>query len=422
VQIDQNQEETTSNITIEIPETKYYKNASRNIRLIVYKDSPYITSPNTINSNKYETIVINATLNLNRDVLVENITGIVKINGKTMYQGKFINGVLRYKLVLNDNYKNDEYNITIKSKETSKYHTAVKNITLTLNTRPTYIASKNIVSKNGEKIIINASIYDRITRKFVKGSSKACIKINEVTLENIVVNNGHLVYSYVNDYSAKNYSIKIIYGGNGIYNHSEWDGTLTITSSPLSIMTNNINANAYSDINIKANIMDGNNLAEGIIKTAIKINNKTIIESNITTGIIDLNYTLPDDLGSGTHNLTIIAGDTRKYTHNITTVELIVNKNYKHVESSDIVSAAGNTIKINARLLDLENNLITKKTPVNIKIGGESVATFDVVDGTIEYDYMLPESMEKGLYDIVIQAGETRGYYHATTNNVLTVE
>ena len=420
--VDPKSMEGISDIIIEVPQTKHYQNSTKTIRLTIVKDSPYITASGSIRSNKYETIQINATLNLNGERINENITGIVKINNKTVYHGKFINGVLEYNLTLNEKYTNDKYNITIKSKENAYYHSAEKTIALNLNSRSTYITSQNIVSKNGEKIIICADIYDRITRDYVKGTSKACIKINEVTLENINVTNGRLLYSYVNDYSAKNYSITIIYGENGIYNSSRWNGTLTIEASPLNIVTNNINAPAYSTINIRAKVLDANKMAVGTIKTAIKINNKTIIEENVTNGNINFSYQLPDEIGSGKYNLTIIVGDSRRYVHNSTTVELIITKNYRHIETANITAGTDDTIRISADILDQNNHLITRPSKVNIKLGGRSIADLNVTDGKIEYDYTLPENIGKGLYDLLIQAGENSGYYHATTNSVLKVE
>lgn len=410
------------NITVNLEQTKYYKSATRTIRLNVAKNSPYITSTNIITSTKGNTILINATLNLNNEILNENITGIVKINNKTVYQGKFINGQLQYQLRLTDKYTSNTYNITIKSKETTFYHTAEKTITLNLNNKNTYIISKNIISKNGEKIIINATIYDSTTKKPVKGTSKVCIKINEVTLDNIYVTNGHLVYSYVNNYSAKNYTIHIIYGENGVYNQSEWTGTLTIESTPLSIKTSNINTQSGSTVNIRAQVLDDNAPATDVIKTAIKINNQTIIEQNITNGIIDVNYTLPDELPAGTHNLTIIAGDSRKYTGNTTTAQLIVTKRYAYINSSDITANVNSTVTIRASILDSHDNPVTARTKVNIKIAGKNITDIYTDNGMVEFNYTLPSDMIKGIYSIIIQAQESNEYLHATKSSILQVE
>ena len=414
--------EGTYNITIKTDQTKYYKNTTGNIKLTVAKNTPYITATSSITATKADTIIINATLNLNGEKLEENITAIVKINNKTVYQGRFMNGQLEYKLKLTEKYSADTYNITIKSKETTFYHSAQKNITLNLRSRNTYITSKNIISKNGEKIIINATVYDSTTRTQVKGNAKACIKINEVTLDNINITNGRIIYSYTKNYSAKNYSIHIIYGQNSIYNHSEWMGTLTITATPVKIVTENIMTNAYSTVNIKARILDENSPATGTIKTAIKINNITIKEQNLTDGTIDFNYTLPDELPAGTHNLTIIAGDSHRYTGNTSTVSLIVYQNYKHITADNITATPDTTVTIRADILDINNKPVTEKTKVNIKIAGKTVTDMNVTDGHIVYNYTLPSGMKKGIYDILIQAGENQGYVHATTNTILKVE
>jgi hypothetical protein len=187
-------------------------------------------------------------------------------------------------------------------------------------------------------------------------------------------------------------------------------------------VTNNINTHAYSQINIKAKVLDAQKIARGNIKTVIKINNRTIIEENITNGIIDFNYQLPDEVGSGKYNLTIMVGDTRRYSHNMTTVDLIVTKNYKHIETSNITSKANDTVKIYAKIIDQNNSLINRTSKVNIKLGGRSITNMNVTDGIIDYEYKLPENLKAGIYDLLIQAGENSGYYHATTNSILKVE
>lgn len=412
----------TYNVSIVSNPTEDYKDANRTIRLNIYKDSPYITSPNTIRANKLESILINATLNLNREVLEDDIIGLLKINNKTIHQGLFKNGEFQYQLVLNDRYTNENYNITIVSIETNQYNRAEKEVILNLNPRKTYITSHNIESKNGEQIIINATVYDSITRTPVTGTNKACIKINDVTLDNINITNGHILYTYTNDYSAKDYNIKIIYGKNGIYDNSTWNGTLTVKSSKLQIATHNIQTNAYKTIDIKANILSDNKLATGPINTAIKINNKTIHEETITNGKLTYTYTLSDEVGAGTYNLTIIAGDSRKYTSDTTTVNLTVNKNYKEIQTSNITASTGQTISIKAKLVNHDGTPVTKETKINIKISGHTITDHNITDGNIEYNYTLPTSYQAGTYDLLIQAGETSGYYHATTITTLKVE
>lgn len=417
-----NTSEGQYNISIKTSETKDYKSANRTIKLNVYKDTPYITGQNIIRAVMGENILINATLNLNHEKLVTNMIGLVKINNKTVYQGMFNGGNLQFPLVLGNKYTDTEYNITIKSIENSQYRGAEKNILLQLSPRNTYITSRNIKSKNGEQIIINATIYDSKTHTPVKGTGKVCLKINEVTLDNINITNGHVLYAYTNNYSAKDYNIKIIYGRNNIYSNSTWNGTLSIASNKLRVTAHNIQTYAYKTITIRANILAENKLATGPINTAIKINNKTIHEEIVTNGKITFNYTLPDDIGSGQYNLTIIAGDTRKYTGNTTTVNLTVNKNYKKIQTNNITAKPGDNISIRAKIVDKDNNPVDKATKINIKIAGHTITDYNITDGNIEYNYTLPEHYTPGNYDILIQAGETSGFYHATAISTLKIE
>jgi len=412
----------TYNITIHIPETQNYKETNRTIRLNIYKDNPYITGSNTIRTTMGEKIQINATLNLNREILNENITGLLKINNKTIYQGIFKNGQFTYNLTLNNKYTDNTYNITIISIETNKYHRAEKNIILELSPRNTYITSKNIESKNGEQIIINATVYDAKTRTPVKGEAKVCIKINNVTLENINITNGQILYAYTNDYSAKDYNITIIYGKTSIYNNCTWHGKLTINRDQLRISAHNIQTTAYNTITIRANILSENKLATGPINTAIKINNKTIHEETVTNGKLTYTYTLPDEIGSGKYNLTIIAGDTRKYGGNTTTVDLTVHKNYKEIHTNKITTTTRGTINIKAQIVDINNNPVTKDTKINIKLAGHTISNQNISDGNIEFNYTLPDAFKPGVYDLLIQAGASSGYYHASTNTIVKVE
>ena len=407
-------------IQVIVPESKYYKQATRSATFNVQKNSTYIVSQNSIKTNKAENILINATLNSNGQILEKNITAILKINNKTIYQGKFINGVFQYKLTLGEKYTSNTYNITIKSKETTKYLSSEKTITLNLESRKTYITSKNVYSSSGEKIIINATVRDSQTRKPVNGL--ATIKINNKTITNVTVKNGQILYSYTNDYSAKTYNITIKYAENGIYNKSEWNGEIIISKVPIKISSNNIYAKAYSTINITAKILENNKPAIGTIKTAIKINNNTIAVLDVTNGQLNYQYKLPDSLGSKDYILTIIAGDSRRYTNASTDINLTVTKNYKQIKTNNITASAGELIRIHAQILDENNQLVEKTTPVNIKIGGRSIANLNTSNAIIDYDYTLPENIKSGMYDLLIQAGETSGYTHASTNTKIIIK
>lgn len=409
-------------IMIIIPETTYYTSANRTVKLTITKNTTYITAPNEITATKGETITINATLNSNGKKLNENIIAILKIGNKTIYQGYFINGTLTYKLKTMEKYTNDSYKITIKSKETTRYREATKTINLTLQQRNTYIVSKDVYSKNGDKIFIQATVYDSLTKKAVNGTSEVCIKVNNVTIKNMQINNGKILYTYKNNYSLVEYNLTIKYGGNTIYDYSQWDGNIYLNKSEIKISTNSINAKSYDTINIKASLLENNKLATGEINTVIKINDITISSQTVTDGKIDFNYTLPDHVGSGTYNITIKTGETSNYYNASTNAKLIVTKNYKYINTTSIKTSVNSTINIKAQLLDVEGKLINKTTGCCVKIDGITIENLNVTDGLINFNYTLPEHMKTGNYILLFKAAESTGYMHATKSVVLEVE
>lgn len=409
-------------IVIQIPETTYYTSTNKTVKLTITKDATYITATNKITATKGETITVNATLNSNGEKINENIMAIVKIGNKTIYQGYFINGTLKYKIKTSDKYTNDSYLLTIKSKESRQYREAIKTINLTLEQRKTYIVSKDIYTKSGNKIIIQATVYDLLTRKAVNSTSEACIKVNNVTIKNMQISNGKILHAYINNYSSEKYNLTIKFGGNDIYESSQWDGNIYLNKTEIKITTNNINTKSHKTINIKANLYENNKLATGEINAIIKINDITISSQTVTDGKINCNYTLPDHIGSGTYTITIKTGETGKYYNASTNAKLIVTKNYKYINTTNIKTKVNETINIKAQLLDEEGKLINKTTGCCVKIDGITIENLNVTDGLINFNYTLPENMKAGNYTMLFKAAESTGYMHATKTVVLEVE
>jgi len=419
--IPENTTESTITITITTKNTTNTKPTTRNATLKITKYNTYITGPNNIKLTKLEQIQINTTINSNKHQVNTKIPTIIKINNKTLANTYYMNGSLKYKLNLDNKYINNTYTLTIMTHETSKYRQTTKTINLILNNRKTYIISKNIYSSKGNKIIFNATVMDALTRKPIQGTSKACIKLNNVTVNTIQIKNGHIAYPYSNNNNAKTYNITIISGENNIYDASQWTGYLINKRQPIKITSQNINTIVDSNITIKAKIFSNEKLINKTIKASIKINNVTIGTVNVVNGQIILPYKLPDNMGSGIYNLTIVTGDTGSYYHTNTTTKLIVSKKYKVIDSPNISVKKNGTIHIKAVIKDSKGNIVTSKTKVNIKVAGKSICNLNVTNGIIEYDYNIG-NLKKGKYDLLVQAGETSKYRHATTHSVLRVE
>ena len=407
-------------VSIQTQNTTHYKQATRNITLNVDKNNTYITSSNTITATKLENIQINATLNTNNAISNTKTPAIIKINNKTIHQGYFINGLLQYTLKLDNNYKQDQYNITIQALTTTQYKPSNKTITLNLQNRRTYIKSQNIHSQKGNKITFQATLYDALTQQTIKSEIPVVIKLNNVTIATLTTQNGKIIYTHNNNYNNQQYNITIKSATTGIYNSFEWNGQLINKKSNLEIVTQNIHAKSNTTIQIKADLLKDNTPVTQSIPVAIKINNLTITTLNITDGHINYQYKLPDNLSQKQYNISIVSGETSRYNQAYTTSKLILTKNYQQIITENIITNANKTVTIKAKLIDINSNPIKSNAKINIKIAGHTITDYNITNGIISYQYNVG-NMKKGFYDILVQTGENTCYYHATSHGILEI-
>ncbi len=420
--IPENATEGSYTITITTENTTYYRNTTRNITLTISRNYTYISAYNTIYATKGNSVQINATLYSNDGVVTDKTPAIIKINDKLLANTYFVDGVLQYTLDLSTTYLSDSYTLTIIAEATDTYSQATKTINLSLNKRYTYITSSNVYSTSGDKVIISGTVYDSLTKQPITGTSKVCIKINYVTLETFTIENGYFVYEYYNNYSAKTYNITIISGENSMYSNSTWEGYLVVNNNYLKIETQNIQTSVKSSINITAKLLYDDQLITDPLTTVIKIDDITVATLNVTDGIVNLPFDLTDAYVGGVHNITIKTAPESGYVNATSVSQLILSKLNRQIVTESIVTNQSGTIHVKANITDGNGNLITSSTKVNIKIAGVSILTDTITGGQIDFEYTLPDDMKEGYYDILIQAGETSIYNHATTYALLKVE
>lgn len=414
--------EAAGKYTMEIisTNTTNYKQAKRNITLNVARNNTYISSPNTISSLKLEDVVLNLTLNDNNGLVQTKTPLQIKIANNTIYQGYFINGQAKYTLKLNTSYTQSQYNITVIAGQTKTYSSSTKNMTLNLQNRKTYIKSENIYSKKGNQIIFNAELFDGITHKRVNKTIPVVIKLNDLTILATNTTNGHIIETYPNEYNNNNYTITIKSATTGIYDSSQWNGTLINMRDNIKLSAKNIYAKANSTITIKATIYKKNQLTTDRIPVAIKINNLTIATMNVTNSQIEYQYKLPDNLSQKEYNLTIVTADTENVIQSTTNFKLFVTKNYQQINIKNITSHRNATVNIRANITDKNGGIIKSNELVNIKVAGITIANINATDGIIDYNYTLP-NLKCGNYEVILKTGQTACYMHATSQSQLKI-
>ncbi|MDO5851172.1 MAG: hypothetical protein Q4Q23_01640, partial [Methanobacteriaceae archaeon] len=139
-------------------------------------------------------------------------------------------------------------------------------------------------------------------------------KINQKTIGKTNITNGKatLTYTIPKNYSAKNYTITAVLSDKN-YQRTETNTTLTLQKTPTNITTNPLIIPEKTPFTITAKITNNQTqkpLTNG--KTGIKINQKTLT-NNLTpdkNGIIT--YTINNNTyKKGTHNITIMYGETK---------------------------------------------------------------------------------------------------------------
>ncbi|MDO5825330.1 MAG: hypothetical protein Q4Q22_03030 [Methanosphaera sp.] len=414
--------ESTGKYIVELitENTTKYKAAKRNVTLNVNRNSTYIVAPNSITSLKLEDVLLNLTLNDNNGLIQTRTPVQIKIDNKTIYQGFINNGTLQYRLKLNSSYTQTQYNMTVIAGQTMTYSSTGKNITLKLQNRKAYIKSENIYSKKGDQLIFKAQLYDSLTHKMLTKSIPVAIKLNNLTIITTNTTNGQILSTYPNEYNNENYSITIKSATTGLYESSQWNGTLINQRSTIKVLAKNIYANANSTITIKATIYKEDKLTTDRIPVAIKINNLTIATMNVTDSMIEYQYKLPENLSQKEYNITIVTADTQNVIQSTTNLKLFVAKNYQQINVGNITAHKNDVISIKANITDKNGNIIKSNKLVNIKIAGTTIANINATDGIIDYNYTLG-NLKEGYYDLIIKTGETNCYLHATSQSILNV-
>ncbi len=406
------------NHTIDIiaNETATYQGTSRNCTLRVMtsnKNYTYISTRN-IYSYKLSTVTINASLYTTNKTLVNGtVKACIKIDGKTITNTYFKNGLLEYNYTI-PAYRNNNFTITIKSSETNTYQESTKDINLTANTRNIYIRGKNIYTFSGNTILITANITDSKTKTLINGTTKACIKIDGKTLTIVNVVNGTLNYNYTVDKLPGNHTITIKTGESTIYNGSTWNGTLQINKNYTKISSNYITAYVGKITTIKANLTTNSQLVKDTIKATIKINNQTITNAYFINGTLNYNYNTSKLTGGQTYNITITTDNTTYYQGATTTSHLLLNKNKLVITSNNITTTKEKTITISGTLKDYTGNIITTPTTITIKLNNTTIKTITTSTDKYTFQYTLPNKYTKGYYKLYITSKENNYYNNAT--------
>ncbi|OED30269.1 Ig-like domain repeat protein [Methanosphaera sp. WGK6] len=189
------------------------------------------------------------------------------------------------------------------------YADGVKVATVTY--KKTDIEINPIISKAGQNITINATISEN---GMLLNKGKVAFKLNGKTIGHANVSLGTASLNYqIPYYTAKNYTITVVYGGTNKFSPARVNTTLTLKklATKNTIKTTTVN----NTLKITVETIDENNKPVTRGKLAVKINGATI-NTTTTTGNETIEYKIAKSWNNKKITITAIYGENSLYDTN----------------------------------------------------------------------------------------------------------
>ena len=298
-----------------------------NTTILIEKNAVSLIVGNT--TNKGSTATLTAILLDENSNIINNGKVAFKINGKTVGIANITGGVAIL-TIDTTKYNTGSYTITVTYGGTAYYATATNEGILTIKNYNVKMTVEPTTAKTTNTITLTSHIIGEDNKQINNG--KAIFKLNGKTLKdefgNIIytkIVNGIATINYTlpNTISAKTYTITVVAQGKN-YDRIEANSTLTVqkTNTQLILQPQYLNRNTTNTI--KATIVDEEGeLVVGTTKVAIKLNNKTIINTIATNGILNTPIDLTN-YKNNIYNITIIAGENSLYNSSKATNAIII--------------------------------------------------------------------------------------------------
>ncbi|MCD7781963.1 MAG: Ig-like domain repeat protein [Methanosphaera sp.] len=356
------------------------------------------------------------------------------------------------------NYKNSYITIrnSIFNNNTATNAEIVRNnnatATLTNNTI-TYITQSNInVNSNNGVLTTSNNTYNRLykltatlnmaTEMFLVSSSgtltgnitdsdgklvtdtlTVTISINQNKIKTITTTNGKINTTInLSNHSSGVYNITTTLDESSNYTSST-DKTLLIKNMTNTIIVSSVSAYNGDTRILTAYITDSNGYRATNGSATFKLNhnslksNGTSIKVNITNGIAQYTYTIPD-YSAKNYTLTAVANVNNIRIENSTTLTIL--KSNPVLSTGTEMFVIGSSANLVGEILNSNGSTVTRDTKVAVKINGKTIATSRVINGQMNISLDL-SNYTSGVYTINIILGEN-GCYNTAYYNITLIK
>jgi hypothetical protein len=310
-------------------------------------------------------------------------------------------------------------------------------ISIKINKVNTTVKVNPVYATAGDTITLKANV--TTTNGYAVTGGRLVFKVNGTTLKDTngntlyaTVSNGvaQLNYTVPSSWTKDNLYIIAVYGGTS----SEYNNAISEKSTinvakriaTLSVTTNTTSGIAGQTIRLTAKAYyNGSYINSG--KVVFKLNGKTIRDSlgnpiivNVTNGIAQLNYTIPNGISSRTYTFTAVYSDSY-YNRTEANCSFSTTKMNTSMNLNSITTTAGSTVTVSGVVKDIYNNNIVGKTKVAIKINGLTIGTAYVINGTLKTNITIPSTYKARNYTLSVVMGTTNAYITCTGTTILTI-
>ena len=408
-------------ITIKVKENGLYAEKILTSNLTVINRDAIIKIKDINSPHLTEKLLINTTVvDTDGNKLNEGFV-IFKINGKTLKdeQAKTVtvnvtNGVanLEYILPLSIGggkydvvayYKNPYYNDANNTSKLTITKYALENVTM-----------DNIEIKTYSNATINMTVKDQFGRTLITNTT-VTIKINGKTFTKTVIQDGKLNITLdLSGLSAKNYTIDVVYGENGIYYAEDIKANLTVINRNVNIKINTQNTHTHGKLPISAVVRDddGNLVKNGSV--IVKINGQTIrdedgnaIKYKVVDGIVMGIYQLPNSMSARNYNITFVYSN-KGYNRGEETSTFTVEKtNVSNINITSITVKPEQNTTIRAMVYDEYDMKLIGNTKIAVKVDGKTIIEDTMYDGKLKISF---KSLTIGAHKLSIICGANSFY------------
>ncbi|MDO5852252.1 MAG: hypothetical protein Q4Q23_07180 [Methanobacteriaceae archaeon] len=151
-----------------------------------------------------------------------------------------------------------------------------------------------------------------------------------------------------------------------------------------------------------------------------KINGILFANSTVENGKTKCNFTIPD-WSAKNYTITAVYADNNQYIRSQDNAILIIQKQDTKITVNNVTVIPGTKTNFTAIITTMNGTRVTEGIVV-IKINGKTIGNTTVINGKVNYEYLIPENFRNSKYTLTMKYAENRKYGQSKENAIITID